>query len=109
MSDNYTWHFGLIWDFRGVFLRGAGVTLSLAVGALLIAMVLGLILGMLRSSKRRYLSAPTMVYIEFFRSTPTLVQLPVADLANGAQTSLERNLYVDTSTYRRSSTALPDL
>jgi polar amino acid transport system permease protein len=75
MSDNYTWHFGLVWEFKGVFLRGAVVTLSLAVGALLIAMLLGLVLGMLRSSKRKYLSAPAIVYIEFFRSTPTLVQL----------------------------------
>jgi polar amino acid transport system permease protein len=75
MTDSYTWQFGVIWDYRGVFLRGAAVTLSLSLGSLVIAMLFGLLLGMMRSSKRAYLHVPATVYIEFFRSTPALVQL----------------------------------
>jgi polar amino acid transport system permease protein len=75
MSDAYSWHFQLIWDYRAVFLRGASVTVLLSFGALVIAVVLGLALGIIRSSKRFYVSAPATFYIEFFRSTPALVQL----------------------------------
>jgi polar amino acid transport system permease protein len=75
MNSNYTWHFGLIWDYRDVFVRGAGITVRLTLGALVIAVMLGLVLGLARLSKRAYLRAPAAFYIELFRSTPALVQL----------------------------------
>lgn len=71
----YTWHFNVIWDYRIVFLRGATITAQLTVGSLLIGVLLGLILGMMRSSHFKLLRGPATFYIEFFRATPVLVQL----------------------------------
>src|SRR4051812_9978804 len=75
MSSSYSWNFNVIWDYRAVFVRGAIITGELTLGALLIGVLLGLTLGMMRSSKRAPIRAPAAVYIEFFRSTPVLVQL----------------------------------
>jgi polar amino acid transport system permease protein len=71
----YTWHFEVVWDYREVFFRGALVTAKLTVGALAIGLVLGLLFGMAKNSRRRWLRAPATAYIELFRATPTLVQL----------------------------------
>ena len=72
---NYTWHFEVVWDYRDVFLRAAVVTGEITAGSLVIGVVLGLTLGMMRSSRFAPLRWPAAVYIEFFRSTPVLVQL----------------------------------
>lgn len=72
---NYTWHFEVVWDYRQVFYRAAEVTAEITAGALVIGIVLGLSLGMMRSSRFKPLRWPAALYIEFFRSTPTLVQL----------------------------------
>jgi polar amino acid transport system permease protein len=71
----YTWHFDVVWTYRAAFLRGALVTAQLTLGALVIGLVLGLALGMARGSRLAALRGPAAVYIEFFRSTPALVQL----------------------------------
>ncbi|HLI10347.1 MAG TPA: amino acid ABC transporter permease [Alphaproteobacteria bacterium] len=72
---SYNWYFQVVWDYRQVFIRGAAVTGELTIGALAIGLVLGLILGLLRSSRMRALRWPAALYIELFRSTPILVQL----------------------------------
>jgi polar amino acid transport system permease protein len=71
----YTWHFDVAWDYREVFLRGAIITAQLSVGALAIGIMLGLLVGLGRNSKRPFFSWPAAVFVEVFRSTPTLVQL----------------------------------
>src|SRR5215204_5466625 len=47
-GSSYSWYFNVVWDYRAVFLRGATITAQLTFWSL---------------------------YIEFFRSTPVLVQL----------------------------------
>jgi len=74
-GSSYSWYFNVVWDYRAVFLRGAIITAQLTLWSLVIGIVLGLVLGMLRSSMRIVLRAPAALYIEFFRSTPVLVQL----------------------------------
>jgi polar amino acid transport system permease protein len=54
---------------------GINATLTVTVGALLLGVALGLPLGMARLSKRYWLSAPSVAYVEVFRNTPALVQL----------------------------------
>lgn len=71
----YTWHFEVVWDYREVFYRAALVTAEITAGSLVIGVVFGLTLGMMRSSRFQLLRWPATVYIEFFRSTPVLVQL----------------------------------
>jgi len=71
----YSWHFGVVWDYRAVFWRAGLVTVEITLGSLAIGLALGLTLGMLRLSRRAVLRWPAAFYIETFRSTPVLVQL----------------------------------
>lgn len=71
----YTWRFDVVWDYRSVFLRGAVVTAELTAGALVLGLVLGLVIGMAKGSRFGILRYPATVFVEFFRSTPALVQL----------------------------------
>jgi polar amino acid transport system permease protein len=71
----YSWHPYIIWDYRMVFLRGALVTAELTLYAAAIGLALGLPLGLMRRAHASFLRLPAATFIEFFRSTPTLVQL----------------------------------
>ncbi len=58
------------------FIRGAKYTLYLAFGGELGGIVLGLMLALFAISSRRVVRAPARVYINFFRGTPLIWQLP---------------------------------
>ena len=61
--------------FMGVLLNGAKMTITVAAGALLLALVIGLVIALLRMSRSRVLSFAAYIYIEFLRGTPALAQL----------------------------------
>lgn len=63
----------LAWEYRLVFLSGAGVTVSLTVLSMMIATVAGLVCCLGSMSRNPVLRAPSIVFIEFFRNTPILV------------------------------------
>lgn len=65
----------LLRDVAPVMLRGAGLTLLLAVSAMLGGLVLGLPTALLRVSPWAPLRWPAAVYVSAFRGTPLLVQL----------------------------------
>ena len=56
-------------------MAGAWTTLAITAVATGIATVLGLVLALARISGRRVLSWPAYAYIEFFRTTPPLIQI----------------------------------
>ncbi|NIR32055.1 MAG: amino acid ABC transporter permease [Gammaproteobacteria bacterium] len=62
-------------DFSAVLLRGAVMSVQITVGALLVAIVLGLILAVIKASPIRTTRALTDAYIELFRGIPPLTQL----------------------------------
>lgn len=70
---------GYEWDFHTVLrhwpelLAGGANTLKLVASALLIAVPVGLLLGVIRQQKIRLLRYFAVAYIEFFRSTVALV------------------------------------
>jgi polar amino acid transport system permease protein len=72
---SYIWDFETVWKFREVFARGALTTTYLTFAAVGIGVALGLVLGLARNSKVKPLSLAAGAYIEFFRTTPALVQL----------------------------------
>jgi polar amino acid transport system permease protein len=72
---DYIWQWNQIWDYRQVFVRGVQLTVILTCWALLIGMALGLVLGLMRSSRMLVLRLPAAIYIDIFRATPILVQL----------------------------------
>ena len=61
--------------FMSVLLGGLEMTITVAVGALVLALVLGLFVALLRMSRSRVLSVIAYWYIEFLRGTPALAQL----------------------------------
>lgn len=72
---NYHWHFEVVWTYRFALWHAAEVTFSLTVFSLAIGVALGLVFGLLRSSRLTWLRYPAGLYVEFFRATPSLVQI----------------------------------
>ncbi|WP_456325859.1 amino acid ABC transporter permease [Desulfonauticus submarinus] len=75
-------HWDIVWNNFGYFLVGAypegplgGLAMSilLALGGIFGAFWLGLIIGLMRLSKRPWLKYPALVYIEIVRGTPLLM------------------------------------
>jgi len=61
--------------FMSVLLHGAVTTITVAVGALAFALVVGLVVALLKMSPFRVVRFVTSAYIELLRGTPALAQL----------------------------------
>lgn len=57
------------------FIRGVGVTFQLGLISASLGLVIGLVLALMKYSGHPLLYWPSAVYIEFFRTTPPLVQI----------------------------------
>ena len=55
--------------------QGLPETVKVAIAALIFALVFGLVVALLRMARWRILRLPAIIYVEFFRGTPALVQL----------------------------------
>lgn len=71
----YQWDFTPVLANSGLLAAGLGNTLRLTATALAFGVPLGLGLALLRLSRLRALSMPAGFIVEFFRTTPPLVQL----------------------------------
>ena len=69
----YQWSFGFLGRYVPLFVSGVEVTLAYTVGTIVLGAVLGLAMGMARLSPSRWVNAPLVALIEFFRCTPLLV------------------------------------
>ena len=80
---NYNWNWGIFFepspDGAGTYLHmllgGLEWTLMTATAAWLLALVLGTIVGVLRTLPSRILGSFAAAYVEFFRNIPLIVQL----------------------------------
>ena len=64
-----------VWDYRGTFLLGLGNTVVTAVFGLLLALVLGILFGLLGTSDKKPLAIISRIYVEFIQNTPVLLQM----------------------------------
>lgn len=64
-----------IWLYRGTFLLGLLNTLKTALVALLIALALGIIFGLMATSGKKTLKAISRFYVEVVQNTPVLLQM----------------------------------
>ncbi|RKM62150.1 amino acid ABC transporter permease [Butyrivibrio sp. CB08] len=64
-----------IWIYKGTFLVGLLNTMKTAVVALLIALTLGIIFGLMATSGKKLLKAISRVYVEIIQNTPILLQM----------------------------------
>lgn len=70
-----SWDFGAIVPFLPDLLAGALTTIWMTVLVLIVGSGTGLILAVLRTSGRRWITIPTSLYVDFFRTTPPMVQI----------------------------------
>ena len=69
------------WDFASVFentdalLVGAAGTLRIFAICLVLGLSFGLLVGLGRYSRNRWIHIPATIFVEFFRNTPVLVQI----------------------------------
>ena len=71
----YTWNFTSVFAYWNVLAIGLLGTVKLFIICTVLGLGGGLIMGMLRYSKSRWVSYPAMLYVEVFRNTPVLVQI----------------------------------
>jgi glutamate/aspartate transport system permease protein len=79
----YNWNWGIFWqlspDGRGTYLdtllAGLGWTLATALAAWLIALALGMIVGVVRTTPVNWLRCLGDAWVEVFRNVPLLVQM----------------------------------
>ena len=71
----YEWDFGVVLRDFDLLLWGLLNTLKVTVAALAFGVPLGLAVAIARLSQHRLIAWPVGFFIEFFRSTPPLVQL----------------------------------
>ncbi len=80
---NYNWDWGVFFKSTGVgsetyldwFISGLGWTVGIAAVAWIIALLLGSVLGVMRTVPNRLVSGIATAYVELFRNVPLLVQL----------------------------------
>jgi polar amino acid transport system permease protein len=69
------WDFASVFDNTDALLVGAAGTLRIFAICLVLGLSLGLLVGLGRYSRNRWLHIPATVFVEFFRNTPVLVQI----------------------------------
>ena len=63
-----------VWIYRDTFLLGLWNTVKTSFFAILLAIVLGIIFGLMATSEKKVLKAVSRVYIEVIQNTPILLQ-----------------------------------
>ncbi|MGW8904989.1 amino acid ABC transporter permease [Heyndrickxia sporothermodurans] len=67
--------FDLIADYLPLFLRGTLITIEVSVLGILFGTILGLFIGLGKTTKNKYIRLPFVWYINFFRGTPLFLQI----------------------------------
>ncbi|WP_263139703.1 amino acid ABC transporter permease [Pseudomonas sp. RIT-PI-AD] len=80
---NYNWDWGVFLRSTGIgdeiyldwFVTGLGWTVAVSLAGWIIALLLGSLLGVMRTVPNRWISTIATTYVEVFRNVPLLVQL----------------------------------
>ncbi len=64
-----------VWTFRSTFLLGLYNSARMALFALLLSMVLGILFGLMATSGKKALKGISRVYVELIQNTPLILQL----------------------------------
>ena len=68
-------NFNEIWDYRKLFWNGWLTTVSLSLVSLALSTLIGLLAALLRRSSILIINSLAVIYVEFIRGTPLLVQI----------------------------------
>ncbi len=73
--------YDMIWDYKELFITGIKITIALTLIGYACGLVFGLLLGLGKLSKRKWVYFLSKFYVDFFRGTPLLVQILLIHLA----------------------------
>ncbi|MBH8604132.1 amino acid ABC transporter permease [Thermoactinomyces sp. CICC 10522] len=65
----------VIVQYKDLFIRGVVTTIELTVVAICIGLLIGLILGFMQISGKKWLVIPAKLYVDLFRGTPLFLQI----------------------------------
>jgi glutamine transport system permease protein len=71
----------VVYSYRSLYLNGALLTLQITAISLVLGTLFGMLLGLARLSKLKWVQMPALIYIDFFRGTPLLVQIMIIHFA----------------------------
>lgn len=64
-----------VWQYRSTFLLGLGNTLKTAFFGIILAFILGMVLGLMATSSKKWMQIISRVYVELIQNTPLLLQM----------------------------------
>lgn len=64
-----------VWTYRATFLHGLATTVETAVLAIVLAMAIGIVLGLFATGHVRILRIIARIYVEFIQNTPVMLQI----------------------------------
>lgn len=64
-----------VWTYKGTFALGFMTTVKTAIAGVLLAMVLGIIFGLMSTGASKALRLISRIYVEFIQNTPVLLQI----------------------------------
>ncbi|MBO5057293.1 MAG: amino acid ABC transporter permease [Lachnospiraceae bacterium] len=64
-----------VWTYRGTFGLGLLNTVETALAGVVLSLVIGIVLGLMATSKKRILKGISRVYVELIQNTPLLLQI----------------------------------
>jgi putative glutamine transport system permease protein len=64
-----------LWTFRDTFIMGLSNTVRMAIFALIISLILGIVFGLMATSGKKSLEWISRIYVELIQNTPLILQL----------------------------------
>jgi len=64
-----------VWTYRGTFVLGLLNTVETALVGVLLSLVIGIVLGLMATSRKKSLKTISRVYVELIQNTPLLLQI----------------------------------
>lgn len=64
-----------VWTYRGTFGLGLLNTVETAIAGVLFSLAIGIVLGLMATSKKRILKGISRIYVELIQNTPLLLQI----------------------------------
>lgn len=76
MSDIFaSWRWEYLLNDKQIFIDAFLVTLKVSIVGLILALILGVIVGLMSTSQQKILKGISRVYVEFFQNTPLVLQV----------------------------------
>ena len=81
----YEWHWGFLWEYilrwdeeqqayaPNLLLKGLATTFRLVIWSMLLASIIGVVMGIMRTSSRIFFRTVSRLYVEFIRNMPPVV------------------------------------